>query len=157
MPEIALLNCCPMVIPLRKTNLALVFIKPDRHTRLLMRYVYLWRVDLLNLAILIRPDLKMRSGCVIPTVHRFIGILNQQLILTIAIKVNELGVSKTLGSIRIFIEPDSLALAVLLLVLENLIGEQLICRLDRRLGRRLGLLLGLRELDILGGVEPSLV
>lgn len=78
--------------------------------------------------------------------------------MAVAIKVNKFGIGNTLGSIRRLriINLDSLALAVLFLVLEDLVGEQLVCRLDRRLGRGLGLLLGLRELNALRGVRTFL-
>ena len=78
--------------------------------------------------------------------------------MAVAIKVNKFGIGNTLGSIRRLriIDFNSLALAVLLLVLEDLVGEQFVCRLDRRLGRGLGLLLGLRELNALRSVRALL-
>ena len=75
--DVALFNFLPMVKPLRKSNITRIFSSTQSHARFLSAHDRLWRVDLLNLAILIRPDFKMRSGRVIRTVHRFIGILNQ--------------------------------------------------------------------------------
>ena len=141
--DVALFNFRSMVKPLHKSNLTRIFSRTESHTRLLSAHNHLRRVDLLNLAVLIRPDLKIRRGSLVLKINRLIGILYQQLVLAVAIKVNKFGVSNALGSIRVFIELDSLALAVLLLVLEDLVGEQLVCRLDRCLGRGLGLLLGL--------------
>ena len=116
----------------------------------------IWLVHLLDLAIVVCPDLGLAGGSTIAIFERLVRVFNQEFVLAISVKIDELGESNALGSIVILINLDSLTLAVLLLVLEDLVGEQLVCRLYCCLGRGLGLLLGLRELDALGGVRTLL-
>ena len=110
----------------------------------------------LDFAVAVCPNFGLSGGGAISVEERLIRILNQEFVLTIPVKIDEFSESNALGSIRRLSNLDSLALAVLFLVLEDLVGEQLVCRLDRRLGRSLGLLLGLRELNALRGVRALL-
>ena len=110
----------------------------------------------LDFAVAVCPNFGLSGGGAISVEERLIRILNQEFVLTIPVKIDEFSESNALGSIRRLSNLDSLTLAVLFLILENLIGEQLVCRLDCCLGRSLGLLLGLRELDVLRGVRTFL-
>ena len=83
--DVALFNFRSMVKPLHKSNLTRIFSRTESHTRLLSAHNHLRRVDLLNLAVLIRPDLKIRRGSLILKINRLIGILYQQLVLAVAL------------------------------------------------------------------------
>ena len=151
------INCLPiMQIPFESIG-AIVFAhaKRDAGTHGVDQSIGL--VYLLNPTIAISPDLYLGSSGAIVVFNRLVRVLNQQFVLAIAVKIDEFSVGNTLCSKhRRIINLDSLALAVLFLVLEDLVGEQLVCRLDRRLGRSLGLLLGLCELNVLRGVRAFL-
>ena len=151
------INCLPIMQILFESIGTIIFVYVKRDASAHGVNLSVGLVYLLDLTIAISPDLYLGSSGAIVIFNRLVRVLNQQFVLAIAVKIDEPSVGNApCSKHRRIINLNSLALAVLLLVLEDLVGEQLVCRLDRRLGRGLGLLLGLRELNVLRGVRAFL-